>query len=72
MAGIVFLLVLFGSVIWVYLDAKKLGERKGLTEKELSKELGGVGPVGWLVCTLFFWGICFPAYLYFRYKLSKK
>jgi hypothetical protein len=71
MGGLVVLLVFFGSIIWVYVDAKKLGEKKGISGKELSKELGGVSPLGWLFCTLLFWAICFPAYLYFRYKFLK-
>lgn len=52
-------LVVIISSIWVYIDAKKIGAKKGLFN-------GGfldLNPGGWAFCCLFFWLISFPLYL---------
>jgi hypothetical protein len=60
-AGLVLLipwLFVIGSAIWVYVDAKSIGARKGLIPGFLD-----LGPVGWALCTLLFWILGFPLYL---------
>lgn len=58
LTGIVFLIVL-GTSIWVYADAKNLGVHKGA--------LGGgfvdAGAGQWAVVTLLLWIVGFPLYL---------
>ena len=64
---IIWLLVI-GSAIWVYYDARKLGIKK---EKENSSILN-MGPLGWSVVTLGLWIIGFPSYLVKRSNFIKK
>jgi hypothetical protein len=63
------LLIVIGTAIWVLLDAKKIGVRKGLI-----KGLANISPWGWFFCTIAIWIIAFPMYLYFRgkFKLALK
>jgi hypothetical protein len=44
-------LIILLSSIWVYVDAKRIGARKGLL-----KGLANLGPGGWLVSCLLLWG----------------
>jgi hypothetical protein len=52
------------SAIWVYMDAKKLGIRKGLMPG-----LFDMGPQLWAVGTFFLWILFFPFYLVKRKDL---
>ena len=49
------------SAIWVLIDAKNIGVKKGLVSG-----LGNMGPWGWFFGTLLLWIIGFPMYLYYR------
>lgn len=55
------------SSLWILVDAKKIGVRRGLL-----KGLGNVGPWGWFIGSLLLWIIFFPLYLFYRgkYKAS--
>jgi len=55
------LLVIIGSALWVYADAKYIGVRKGIVSG-----LGDMSPLGWLIATVGIWIVAFPTYLYFR------
>jgi hypothetical protein len=57
----IIILIIAASAIWVLLDAKSIGVRKGLIAG-----LGDMGPWGWFVATLGLWIVAFPAYLYYR------
>jgi hypothetical protein len=59
-------LVVIGCAIGVYIDARAIGARKGLVPGFLN-----LGPVGWSLCTLLFWILCFPLYLVQRGKIRK-
>jgi hypothetical protein len=62
----IFILVLvLASSIWVGLDAKQLGIRKGNSSGVLD-----AGPFGWFCCTLLLWIIAFPLYLASRSRLK--
>ena len=56
--GELLLLVVIGSSIWVYFDAKSIGVRKGL-----EKGFFDMGPSGWAAASLLLWIFVFPAYL---------
>ncbi len=50
--------VVAASAIWVFIDARQIGVKKG--------QLGGVanmGPIGWSIATLLLWIVSFPVYL---------
>ncbi|MBV9292634.1 MAG: hypothetical protein JO222_09305 [Frankiales bacterium] len=56
-------LVIAGTSLWVYADAKRLGVRKG--------DSGGLfegGPAGWAFGCLLLWIVVFPLYLAARPK----
>ena len=55
------ILVVLVSAIWVLVDAKNIGVKKGLVSG-----LGDMGPIGWFLVTLLLWIIGFPMYLYYR------
>ena len=59
-------LVIIGTAIWVYFDAKSIGVKKGQITGILN-----MGPVGWFFVTLLLWIIGFPAYLATRGKYKK-
>ena len=61
-----FLLIVIGSSIWVYFDAKAIGVRKGLITG-----LTDMGPGGWFFVSLLLWIVGFPAYLATRGKYKK-
>jgi hypothetical protein len=65
MFGFVFLVVL-GSSIWVYFDAKNIGARNGLGSGFLD-----MGPCGWFVACILLWIVAFPIYLAVRSKIQK-
>lgn len=58
-------LILIGCAIWVYVDAKSIGARKGLTPGFLD-----LGPVAWSLATLLLWLLAFPLYLAHRGKIK--
>ena len=62
----IILLVILGTSIWVFFDARAIGVKKGLVTG-----LGNMGPWGWFFVTLFLWIIGFPAYLAMRGKYKK-
>lgn len=61
----VMLLIVIGSALWVYLDAKSIGVHKGLIPGFFD-----LGSGGWCAATLILWIICFPAYLIKRGALK--
>lgn len=65
MEGFVFLLVI-GTSIWVLIDAKAIGVRKG----QISG-LGNMGPWGWFFGCLLLWIIGFPLYLAKRNEFKR-
>jgi len=66
MLGLVILLVVIGTSIWVAVDTSRLGVKRGC--------LGGgfvdMGPVGWFFAVLLIWIIGFPIYLVTRPKYA--
>jgi hypothetical protein len=64
--GTIMLLVILGTSIWVFFDARSIGVKKGMV-----KGLANMGPWGWFFVTLFLWIIGFPAYLAMRGKYKK-
>ena len=58
-------LIVLLSSIWVYIDAKRIGARKGLL-----KGLTDLGPGGWFVSSLLLWIVAFPLYLASRGKIK--
>jgi hypothetical protein len=59
-------LVVIGTAIWVYFDAKSIGVKKGQVTG-----LANMGPGGWFFVTLLLWIIGFPAWLAMRGKFKK-
>ena len=65
MEALIFL-VIIGSSIWVLIDAKSIGVKKG--------QIGGVGnlgPWGWFFVCLLLWIIGFPFYLVKRSEYKR-
>lgn len=58
--------VIIISSIWVFVDAKKIGVKKGLI-----KGVCDMGPATWLLVSLLLWIIAFPAYLIKRPEFIK-
>ena len=72
-AGCAFLVVFLislgmvvASSIWVLLDARKIGVKKGQL-----KGMFDMGPGGWCAVCILFWIIGFPAYLINRGKYKE-
>jgi hypothetical protein len=65
MQAIVGLIVIITS-IWVLIDAKKIGVKKGQI-----KGLADIGPWGWFFVCLLLWIIGFPLYLLKRGELKR-
>lgn len=59
-------LIVLGSAIWVLIDAKNIGVKKGLITG-----MGDIGPWGWFFCCLLLWIVAFPLYLYKRGDLKR-
>jgi uncharacterized membrane protein len=53
-----FILLWIGTSLWVLIDAKTIGVKKGQI-----KGMGNMGPAGWFVVCLLLWIIGFPFYL---------
>jgi hypothetical protein len=62
--GVIVLLLVVGSTIWVGIDASNLGVQRG--------RLGGgsldMSTASWVVCCLLLWIVAFPCYLVARGK----
>ena len=58
-------IVIIVSAIWVFIDAKNIGVKKGLIPG-----MGNIGPWGWFFVTLLLWIVGFPMYLYYRGKFK--
>lgn len=65
MEGFLIILII-GTAIWVYFDAKSLGVKKG----QLTG-LANMNPGGWFLVTLLLWIVGFPAYLANRGKYKQ-
>jgi hypothetical protein len=63
--GMFLVLVVVGSSIWVGLDAKQLGIRKGSAPGVLD-----ASPFGWFCFTLLMWLVAFPLYLATRSRFK--
>ncbi len=61
-----FLLIILGTAIWVYFDAKSIGAKK-----DQVSGLANMGPAGWFRVTLLLWIVGFPAWLAMRGKFKK-
>jgi hypothetical protein len=61
-----FFLVIIGTSVWVYFDAKSMGVKKGLVSG-----MANMGPFGWFMSCFLLWIIGFPAYLAMRPKYKK-
>jgi hypothetical protein len=59
--------IVIGSAIWVLIDAKKIGVRKGLVSG-----MGNTTPWNYFFLILVLWIVFFPMYLYYRgkYKIA--
>lgn len=51
-------IVVLATSLWVLIDAKSIGVRKGQI-----KGMGNLGPWGWFFVCLLFWIVGFPFYL---------
>ena len=60
------LLVVIGTSIWVLVDAKSIGVKKGQITG-----LGNMGPWGWFFACLLLWIVGFPMYLIKRGEFKK-
>lgn len=60
------LIVIVATSIWVYVDAKSIGAKKGL-----QNGLFDLGPFGWFATTLLLWIVGFPVYLAKRNDIKK-
>ena len=61
-----FMVVWILSTVWVYVDAKEIGARKGLI-----KGFFDVGPGAWSACVFLLWIIAFPLYLWKRGSIKQ-
>jgi hypothetical protein len=52
------LLIILGTSIWVFFDARSIGVKKGQV-----KGIADMGPTGWFFACLLLWIIAFPLYL---------
>ncbi len=57
----IIVLLVVGSAIWVYFDAKNIG-----ASREKRGGFLAMGPVGWALCVALLWIIAFPLYLFQR------
>jgi hypothetical protein len=59
-------MIVIGAAIWVLIDARKIGVKKGLISG-----MGNIGPWGWFFVTLLLWIVGFPMYLCYRGKCKR-
>lgn len=64
MIGLLVVLVVAGTSIWVAVDASRLGVKRG----SLNSSFVDMGPAGWFFSVLLIWIIGFPLYLVTRPK----
>ncbi|BDD88736.1 hypothetical protein [Desulfofustis limnaeus] len=57
----IIVLLVVGSAVWVYFDAKKIGASRDKRGGFLA-----MGPVGWALCVVLLWLVAFPLYLFQR------
>lgn len=60
------IIVILGTSIWVFIDARNIGVKKGLITG-----IANMSPVMWLISCLFLWIIAFPIYLIKRPELKR-
>lgn len=63
---VVLSLIVWGTSIWVLVDAKSIGVKKGQI-----KGIGNMGPWAWFFCCLLLWIIGFPFYLVKRGEFKR-
>jgi 8-oxo-dGTP pyrophosphatase MutT (NUDIX family) len=66
MGGLVVWFLIIGSSIWVVVDAKSIGVKRGQI-----KGLGNMGPWGWFFACLLLWILGFPLYLTKRNQFKR-
>jgi len=66
MGGLIVYLLVIGSSIWVVVDAKSIGVKRGQI-----KGIANMGPWGWFVACLLFWILGFPLYLSKRSEFKR-
>ena len=54
----IIILMVIGTSIWVLIDAKSIGVKKGVVSG-----MANMGPVAWFFSCLFLWIVAFPFYL---------
>ena len=59
-------IIVIGTSIWVWMDAKSIGEKKGHVQG-----LADLGPTGWLYACQLLWIVAFPIYLAKRDEFKK-
>lgn len=64
--GLLFIVVIIGTAIWVYFDSKTIGVKKGQV-----KGLANLSPLGWFFSMIGIWIIAFPLYLAKRGEFKK-
>ena len=57
MIDLLAMFVVFGSSLWVLIDSRNIGVKKG------TKGFFNMGPTGWFLVCLLFWIAAFPVYL---------
>jgi hypothetical protein len=62
----IILLIIIGTSIWVFFDARNIGVKKTGEKAQTGKFQADMGPVGWAICCLLLWIVAFPLYLYVR------
>ena len=63
---VLILLVIVGTSIWVYMDAKAIGIKKGQVSG-----LADMGPGSWAAGNLLLWIVVFPLYLMKRGEFKR-
>lgn len=63
---VVIMIMVIATSIWVLVDAKTIGVKKGQI-----KGLANMGPVGWFLVCLLLWIVGFPVYLAKRGEFKK-
>lgn len=64
--GMLFFLIVIGTSLWVLIDAKTIGVKKG----QISG-MGDMGPWGWFFVCLLLWIVGFPFYVAKRPEYKK-
>lgn len=64
--GLIFWAVIIGTSIWVFIDAKSIGIKKGQVTG-----IADMGPGSWAAGCLLLWIVVFPLYLMKRGEFKK-